>query len=129
MNPEEQTSEAPVTPAEDFDYLPYSYLNDPVYKHIVKVAISIGMLGFLANGFVIVVMLRYVKMQSHTSTMLVVNQAVVDGMCSFIVMITYILLATMDGRLEGWWGDMLCLVIISESLIFFGYITSTFSLV
>ena len=88
-----------------------------------------GLLGILANGFVLVVMVKHVTKKSRPSTLLIIHQTVADTMCSVNVLITYVLLLTMNGKLEGWWGDMLCWIFINESLFLYGLIVSSYGLV
>ena len=130
METEQPTNETSAATIDEFEeYVAFSYLSDPVYKHVVKAAVSLGLLGVLSNGFVLVVMLGYVKNRSRPSTMLIIHQTVADGMCSANVLITYTLWFTVDGKLTGWWGDMLCAVIIDEGIFWFGLVVSSFNLV
>ena len=130
METEQPTNETSAATTEVFEeYEAFSYLSDPVYKHVVKAAVSLGLLGVLSNGFVLVVMLGYVKNKSRPSTMLVIHQTVADGMCSANVLVTYTLWFTVDGKLEGWWGEMLCYAFVNEGIFWFGLVVSSFSLV
>ena len=122
------TTNTSTSDEEEAVYNTYSYLDDPVYKHVVKAAVSLGLLGLLSNGFVLVVMLGYVKIKSRLSTLLVVHQTVADAVCSANVLITYTLWFTVNGKLEGLWGDVLCKVFINETLFWIGLMLSVFSL-
>ena len=110
-------------------YVPFSYLGDPTYLYPISAALAVGVVGTLANGFVLLVLLRFSKLRPRPSTILVLHQTVTDLLSSLLILLTYACLVTLDGKLKDRWGDFVCKVILSESLFWIAFVASSFSLV
>ncbi len=95
----------------------------------MRVAVLIvGVVGALDNGIVLWVLYRVSAVRKQLGNLYLINQCVVDLLCSVSVVVTY---ATFLGvkNIGGYWGFVLCKVILSECSLWALYALSTFNLV
>ena len=89
----------------------------------------VGLLGLVANGFVLLVLLGYGRLRYRPSAMLVIHQTVTDAICSAFLLLVNIIYFTLEGKLKDTWGDFVCRVLINELLFWIAFTASSLSLV
>ena len=89
----------------------------------------VGVLGLVANGFVLVVLLGYGRLRYRPSAMLVVHQTVTDAICSAFLLLVNIIYFALEGKLKDTWGDFVCRVLVNELLFWIAFTASSLSLV
>ena len=132
VSPTDDVTDLPSNASDDdyyYYYEPYSYLGDPTYVYPISAALAVGVVGTLANGFVLLVLLRFSNLRPRPSTILVLHQTVTDLLSSLLVLLTYACLVTLDGKLRDRWGDFVCKMILSETFFWTAFVASSFSLV
>ena len=90
---------------------------------------TIGTVGVVANGFVLVVLMGYARIKFNPSTILLINQTVTDALCSMFVLLTKVLPVLELGYLTGAWGEFLCRSLLNQNLFWACFNASSFSLV
>ena len=90
--------------------------------------IIVGLIGMLDNGVVLWVIYRVAAVRKSMGNLYLINQCVVDLLCSFSLVFTYAAFLAVD-TFEGYWGLVLCKAVFSESVIWSLYSLSNFSLV
>ncbi len=90
--------------------------------------IIVGLIGMLDNGVVLWVIYRVAAVRTSLGNLYLINQCVVDLLCSFSVVVTYVTYLAV-ATFEGYWGLVLCKVVFNESSLWCLYSLSNFSLV
>ncbi len=90
--------------------------------------IIVGVVGALDNGIVLWVIYRVSNVRKQLGNLYLINQCVVDLLCSVSVIVTYATFLCVK-NVSGYWGEVLCKAILSEASLWALYSVSTFNLV
>ena len=100
------------------------------YSRSVSVLVFlIGAVGFLANGFVLVVISRTPRLRKHSGNIFICHQTCVDFLSSLMLITCYGIALKRDGKLAGTSGEILCRLFIAETLFWATFTASTFNLI
>ena len=96
----------------------------------IYIACAVGVVGVIANGFVLLVLCKYSNIKWRPSSILVIHQTTTDTLCSILILLTNGMFITMNGKLtEDIFGTILCRLIVNETLFWISFGASSFSLV
>jgi hypothetical protein len=108
----------------------YSYQSDPVLKFFVGFVIFIGVLGTLANGFVLFILLYHRKTRGNTTNVFICNQTLLDLLaCFFVVVSVSMRTAGLFNYEAGVGGWLMCYLFETGTLIMVATDASVYGLV
>ena len=91
--------------------------------------IAMGVLGFLGNMFVVVVIAKYKKMLKQVTNIYILNQSIIDAVCSVLLIFTYIFNNEGSKRMEGVLGDLTCRIWVTTAPLWAMMVSSSGNLI
>ncbi|KAK2170862.1 hypothetical protein NP493_1127g00036 [Ridgeia piscesae] len=88
------------------------------------IRVIVGSLGVLGNTLVVVVFIKYKKLFHQLKTTLVVNQSVIDGFVSVLLVMLSFLTRKLHGGVDGVSVELYCKLWLSQ-IVLWGLITSS----
>ena len=90
--------------------------------------ITIGVVGTIGNALVCIVITSTLAWsKSGTTNLLILNQAVIDSMTSFILILSYALPDPAVPK-EGGWSEFICRMWVPHTLLWMLFVVSTYNL-
>ena len=97
-------------------------------KAIVASKIIVGAIGVVGNLLVVIVFMKYKKLFQNIKTTFIVNQSVIDGIVSLLLIMTTFDSREIHGDVDGKWVGLYCKLWLSQVLVWGLMTSSTYNL-
>ena len=108
----------------------YSFFTPPKPSaYDIAASFTIGSVGVLANGFVLIVLIGFTKIKYGLSTILLIHQTVTDTVCSAFILLSKGLSMTDLVKYTGVFGEIGCRILFNNNLFWMSFTASSYSIV
>ena len=91
---------------------------------MTAIKVCIGVTGLVGNSLVVFVMYKYRKLFLHLKTIYIINQGVLDGLTSAVLILTSLLRSDLMSRMDSVSAELFCRLWLSQ-IPLWGLITSS----
>ena len=104
-------------------------LQDPVGSPVMVASkIIVGSIGVVGNLLVVIVMIKHKKLFQHIKTTFLVNQSVIDGIVSLLLVMTTFVSPELHSGVHGLSVELYCKIWLSQVPIWGLMVSSTYNL-
>ena len=95
---------------------------------MTAIKVCIGVTGLVGNSLVVFVMYKYRQLFLHLKTVYVVNQSILDGLTSAVLVLTSLLRSDLMSRMDSVSAELFCRLWLSQILLWGLMTSSTYNL-